>query len=472
MKVLSKLIPVVSSSICLATLTLLTSQTTLAQTSNSSGGCFQTLANADRLYLDGERTAAEQLYRQCKPSISEQSLITFFPEPITNPTQLPPDGQVWWTEAQAGYEQNLESKLFVPLNQLIEKYPGFVPAYNLLSQALEKYDRSEEALEPLEQAATLFPFNADIAKARVMALREAGERLEASIAARLFAIINPDHPEANEFKEMAEEDFKSFRRSTRREFGITGGIGAALNLVFGGGNLLSRGLETAQFVRLLTAGEEKMGSQLAEAQIENHTLVEDPVIVDYVKKIGEDVANLMGRDEFDYEFYVIQDNSLNAFALPGGKVFVNTGAILAANSEAELAGLMAHEVAHAVLSHGYQQIARSNLLATIGEVTSLGSIANLVTLNFSRNQERQADILATRALAGYGYAADGLYNLFATLNKQSSGSNPPEYLSTHPAPQNRLQYIQALIQRNGYNRYSYEGVEEHARIQRRLRELR
>ena len=169
---------------------------------------------------------------------------------------------------------------------------------------------------------------------------------------------------------------------------------------------------------MLTSGESSTGSRLAATEIEERILLEDPVIVDYVSRIGHDMADLMGRNDFEYEFYVLQDPTLNAFALPGGKVFVNTGAILAANSEAELAGLMGHEVAHAVLSHGYQKMARSNLLATIGEVTSLTRLTNLMTLNFNRNQERQCDILATRALAGYGYAADGLHGFFVTLNEQ------------------------------------------------------
>jgi tetratricopeptide (TPR) repeat protein len=431
--------------------------------------CYATVVQADQLYLENNRTAAEELYRQCKSSSEEQNLATFFPEPITDLAQLPPGGQALWAEAQAGYEEGLESKLFVPLELLLQDYPAFVPAYSLMAQALEAYERDDEILDILEQAATLFPDNVDIAWARVRALQNADKSLEASVAARLFTIINPNHPEVSNFEEVAEDEFNSFRRSTRREFGITGGLGALGRIIFGGGSTLSNVIETVPLVRMLTSGEEGIGSQLAEDEINNRDLIEDPVILDYVSRIGNDVANLMGRDEFEYEFYVVQDSSINAFALPGGKVFVNTGSILAANSEAELAGLIGHEVAHAVLSHGYQQMARSNLFATVGEITSLSSITNLITLNFSRNQEQQADILATRAIAGYGYAADGLHNFFVTLNEQSSGGQP-EYLSTHPATENRLRYLQALIQRNGYNRFAYEGVEEHHRIRQRLQE--
>ncbi|MEL7004070.1 MAG: M48 family metalloprotease, partial [Bacteroidota bacterium] len=150
--------------------------------------------------------------------------------------------------------------------------------------------------------------------------------------------------------------------------------------------------------------------------------------------------------------------------------FINTGAILAANSEAELAGLLAHELAHTVLSHGYKQLANNALLNAANNTLPLGDLAGLASLGISREHERQSDILATRAVAGFGYAADGLRNLFVTLNEQS-GSGPAEYLSTHPAPPTRISYLEALIQQNGYNRYAYEGVESHARIQQRIRQL-
>ena len=178
----------------------------------------------------------------------------------------------------------------------------------------------------------------------------------------------------------------------------------------------------------------------------------------------------MGRDEFDYEFHVIKNDSINAFALPGGKVFINTGAILAAQSEADLAGLIGHEVAHAVLSHGYQRLATDGLLSMVERAVPLGNLIRLASLDSNRDREKQPDILGTRAVAGYGYAADGLRDFFVTLNEQS-GSSQPEYLSTHPATANRINYLEALIQQNGYNRYAFEGVEEHARIQQRLREL-
>lgn len=448
------------------------SMESLAQTPQST--CYSVLANADKLYSEGDRTAAEKLYRQCKQPFASQDLETYFPEPITDPTQLRPGAQVYWREAQQGLERGQESRTMTALNLLTEQVPDFVPAYPLLAQALNEFDRADEAQAVLEQAATLFPYDADIARARTEALSDAGYPMEASMAARLFSMVNPDHPEREEFVAMADENLDDFKDDIKREYLTTGILGAVGNLVFGGGDLLSNAVDSASFASMLFKGEESTGKKLAAATVEeaqaNNVLLEDPVVLEYIDTMGQDIADQMGRDEFDYEFYVIADNTINAFALPGGKVFINTGSILAANSEAELAGLVAHEVAHAVLSHGYQRLATDGLLSVAQQALPLGNLVGLASLDFSRDNEKQADILGTRAIAGFGYAADGLRNLFATLNERSSSSQP-EYLSTHPAPPSRISYLEALIQQNGYNRYAYEGVEEHSRIQQRIQEL-
>ncbi|MEO0828617.1 MAG: M48 family metalloprotease [Cyanobacteria bacterium J06639_16] len=439
-----------------------------------STDCFAAIAEADQLYAEGDRTTAEQLYRQCKQPFPQQDLATYFPEPLTDSSQLSPAAQVHWRGVQDGLERDQENLTFVSLDLLIQEAPDFAPAYGLLAEALQRYDRQTEALEALEQAATLFPYDPDIARARTIALSNAGQPMEASMAARVFSMVNPAHPEREEFVAMADENLDTFKTNMRSQYLATGVLGIIGNVVLGSGSTLSNALDSVQIATMLVEGEDTTGTRLANATIEdakaNDTLVDDPVILEYVDTIGQDIAAQMGRDEFNYEFNVIDDNALNAFALPGGKVFINTGSILAANSEAELAGLIGHEVAHAVLSHGYQRIATNGLLSAADNALPLGNLAGLASLDFSRQNERQADILGTRAIAGFGYAADGLRNFFVTLNNQS-GSSQPEYLSTHPAPASRISYLEALIQQNGYNRYSYEGVEEHNRIQQRIREL-
>ncbi|MBE9061447.1 M48 family metallopeptidase [cf. Phormidesmis sp. LEGE 11477] len=459
----------------LAVITLLAIITPGSHAEEYTASCVDTISQADQLYLEGNTTAAEQLYRQCK-SAGSSTVATYFPEPVTDITQLGANEQSNWQQAQTSLSRNRPERALVFLNNLLARSPEFVPAYSPLAETLQDTEASDEALAVLEQASTLFPRDADIASARTDALRSAGQPLEASIAARLFAMVNPDHPEVNSFEKSAERDLKRFKSSVRSQYLAQTGLGIIGNIFLGGGSALENALnpQTLQAVQMIVEGESNIGSRFAaqyvsDAQASNK-LFEDPVVIDYVTRIGEDVAELMGRDEFEYEFWVIEDPSINAFALPGGKVFVHTGAILAANSESELAGLMGHEVAHAVLSHGYQSMSQASLLAAANNVIPAGgNLLGLVSLNNSRQNERQSDILGTRAVAGAGYAADGLHNFFQTLSEQG-GQRPPEYLSTHPATTTRLSYLDALIDENGYNRFAYEGIARHREIQQRIRE--
>lgn len=439
-----------------------------------SVNCVDAITRADQLYLDGNRTGAEALYRQCKPPIAQQNLRTAFPEPLMDPDRLRPASRVYWREAQEGLERNQENRIFTALDLLIQQHPDFVPAYSVLAEALQRFNRETDALATLEEAATLFPYNADIAMARTVALRNARKYLEASMAARLFAIINPDDPQRSEFIRLANDNLEIFKTNTRAQYIGTGILNIVGNIFFGGGSSTDNVISSAQLAATLIDGEEATGAALAATRVEEaqsqNALIEDPVILDYVNTIGQDIATQMGRDEFTYEFNVIASNALNAFAFPGGKIFINTGAILAADTEAELAGLIAHEVAHTVLSHGYQTLASQGLIETASNAIPIRNLAQMTTSSFSRQREQEADILGARAIAGYGYAADGLRNFLLTLS-QVSGSGQPEYLSSHPAPPTRIRYLEALIQQNGYNQYGYEGIAVHQRIQQRIRSL-
>uniref|UniRef100_A0ACD5H2Y3 M48 family metalloprotease n=1 Tax=Desertifilum tharense IPPAS B-1220 TaxID=1781255 RepID=A0ACD5H2Y3_9CYAN len=145
--------------------------------------------------------------------------------------------------------------------------------------------------------------------------------------------------------------------------------------------------------------------------------------------------------------------------------------MLKTNSEAELAGLLAHELAHAVLSHGFQLATSGGLIGNIAQYLPYGGLAsNLLVFSYSREMERQADELGTRILAASGYAADGMHNLMLTLDREDTPS-PPAWLSTHPDTQERIRNLERQILQSGLNRYAYEGVERHAEIQERLKPL-
>jgi predicted Zn-dependent protease len=432
----------------------------------------QLLIEADRLYLQGQYEQAEFLYRKAKePFVAEA--VQERPAAISDPTQLSPAGQVYWREANAGREAELYTRLMVPLELLVEDYPEFIPGHLLYAEVLAEQDKPEDSLAVLERATTLYPDEPELIRARVEALAENERWLEASIAARQFALLNPDRPDVGEFQALADQHLEEFQDRTRsrlRGNAIANFVTGAASFVLTG-NLFGP-LSAIETTVLMLRGESAVGESIAEQAVRQLELVEDETVVAYVNELGQQLAAVSGRDDFEYEFYVVRDETLNAFALPGGKIFVNAGAILEANSEAELAGLLAHELSHAVLSHGFQLVTSGNLTANLLQFIPYGGYAaNLAVLSYSRDMERQADALGTRILATSGYAADGLRNLMITLEEAEEESLPFVWLSSHPDTDERIENIETQIELNGYNRYTYEGVERHQAMQRRVEQL-
>ena len=199
-----------------------------------------------------------------------------------------------------------------------------------------------------------------------------------------------------------------------------------------------------------------LGRQLS-MQIEQQVkLVEDPVITEYVNRVGQNIV-LHSDAKIPFTIKVIQSDEVNAFALPGGYFYVNTGLILAADNESELAGVMAHELAHVLLRHGtanatkaqgFQIGALAGAIAGAvigggwGQIIQQGSQFGAGTwlMKYSREYERQADIVGAQIMARAGYDPRDLAHMFETIQKQG-GSGGPEWLSSHPNPGNRTQYI-------------------------------
>ncbi|MCL2934235.1 MAG: M48 family metalloprotease [Trichodesmium sp. MAG_R03] len=440
---------------------------------------YETLVKADFLYQQGDREAAEELYRKVKaPFESHQN--TMFPDPINNAENLSTEIQTQWEEAKKAADKNDNLEM---LQEFVAQHPEFVPGHLLLAKTLQKNKKEKEALQVLEKAASLLPDSAEIVEVHVKALKKEKDYLKASIAARQFVLVNPESPEAEKFQEIADENFDKFQNNIKGQMLGKGIFGTAIRV--GSCALLGNcdvvGIAVGEAIKmgsLMLQGESGLGSRAAESYKKKLSLVEDEEVVEYVTKMGNSIAELTGRDDFEYEFYVVRDNSLNAFVFPGGKVFVNTGAILNTNSEAELAGIIAHEVAHAVLSHSFQRIVTNNLYDSAGNIISdvlktdipIGNIvSNLISLQYSRSNERQADIIGTRVLATAGYAADGLRNFMVTVDEKYESKGSLSFLSTHPASDDRVKYLEQLIEHNGYNRYAFEGVEKHREIQEKLK---
>ena len=436
---------------------------------------LEKLAAADRLYLAGDKKAAVKLYREAKEVWAIETRTADEKEkPATfdDPAQLSPAGKVFWRNYQQGKKQGLETKTLAPLKLLTQREPQFTAGHIHYAQTLLKYEREEESKKVLSRAVAKYPDAPKLLKAKMAADIEADQWLDASILARQYALFNPDAPQAEEFDRLADEYLAKYQSNLRSSIkwnavgnAIAGTVGFALT-----GNLFGP-LSALQTTSTLLKGESGVGESSVKQIKKQVPLLEDREVNEYVNQIGQKVSAVAGRDEFDYEFHLIMDDNLNAFALPGGKVFVNAGAIMETDSEAELAGLLAHEVAHASLSHGFQLVTKGNLTANIvSYIPYVGNTASsLLVLNYSRSMERQADIFGTQILVNSGYAADGVRNLMAQLHEANQDHDHPEplpWLSSHPNSKQRIRYMERLIVDRNLNRFAYEGVVRHQEIKK------
>jgi len=209
------------------------------------------------------------------------------------------------------------------------------------------------------------------------------------------------------------------------------------------------------------AQDVELGLQAAQEARQQMPVMRDDAVTSYVEDIGRRLTAAIRPDlrhpEFRYSFEVINVREINAFALPGGPMFVNRGMIEAAKTEGEVAGVMAHEISHVALRHGTAQASKATkyeigqvagaVLGAIigggwGQVISQGTQFGLgaAFMRFSREFERQADIEGSHIMARAGYDPRDMANMFKTIEKQS-GSGGPQWLSDHPNPGDRSDYI-------------------------------
>ena len=173
-----------------------------------------------------------------------------------------------------------------------------------------------------------------------------------------------------------------------------------------------------------------------------------------VKEIG---SRLTKGSKYTYQWYIAEDAAINAFAIPGGYVVVNTGLIQAADSAEEVAGVLAHEVQHVELRHTLKNLVhslglRAALALALGDISggALGDVAaTLSELKFSRDLESEADQRGLAALRQASIAPQGMVTFFSKLHKQEKGAAPPALLSTHPASDNRMRTLQDMIGQQG-----------------------
>lgn len=200
----------------------------------------------------------------------------------------------------------------------------------------------------------------------------------------------------------------------------------------------------------------------AQAQVEQKMpVIHNSEVSEYLKSLGQRLAKSHYAGAWPYTFELVASKEVNAFSLPGGPIFVNTGAITAADNEAQLAGVMAHEMSHIVLRHATNQASKRNLVrvpaAIAGAITGggllgtlaqlgLGLGANSVLLHFSRTAESEADYNGVLIMSDAGYNPIELARFFEKLEAKSGRTGVfSQFLSDHPNPGNRVQSIESEL---------------------------
>jgi beta-barrel assembly-enhancing protease len=210
----------------------------------------------------------------------------------------------------------------------------------------------------------------------------------------------------------------------------------------------------------------QLGKQVAVDAQKQLPSCNDSKVDAYLTELGKKLSAKLpaGGVQYPFEFHCVNDKAINAFALPGGYVFVNRGAIEAADNEAELAGVMAHELAHVALRHGTAEATKAKTAQTgvgilgilFGDnaggalLTELGRFsAGGVLLRYSRATETQADVVGTQVLYDAGYDPRALAQFFEKIEADSKGQNPPEFFSDHPNPEHRVERVDEEINKLG-----------------------
>src|SRR5262245_6744882 len=204
----------------------------------------------------------------------------------------------------------------------------------------------------------------------------------------------------------------------------------------------------------------------------------------YVRQLGQKlVATIPQEYSWPFEFHVVPQKEINAFALPGGQMFINIGTITAAKNESERAGVMAHEMAHVYMQHSAKQAGKAQTTSMIAGIASavmggrggmLGQLGQMgiqmgaqgLMMKYSRGDESQADAVGAMILYKAKYNPQGMADFFQTMGSQG-GSAPPEFFSSHPNPANRQQAIQKQIagwplQNFASDKTSFNKLRQHA----------
>ncbi|MBE0537460.1 MAG: M48 family metalloprotease [Phycisphaerae bacterium] len=215
-----------------------------------------------------------------------------------------------------------------------------------------------------------------------------------------------------------------------------------------------------QLMLVSRAQEQQIGDEYApEVEKQLGGPIQNPQLQSYVNSVGQKIVQVSDMPDQQFQFVAVNDDSVNAMALPGGYIFITRGMLRQMETEAQLAAVLAHETVHVTARHSAnamsRQIGIGLLLSAVGSQTSqaAGTVAQLgaqiVGLKYSRDDEYEADTFGVDYLAKAGYDPQGMVQLMQLLEAQNS-TRPIEFFSTHPNPENRLGKIRQHIAESGY----------------------
>jgi predicted Zn-dependent protease len=211
-------------------------------------------------------------------------------------------------------------------------------------------------------------------------------------------------------------------------------------------------------IALVSESQEiQMGQEYAKQVVQSMGLYRDQKVQDYVTGLGMELAKKSERPNLPWAFYVMDDPTVNAFALPGGSIFVTRGILTHMNNEAELVGVLGHEIGHVTARHSVQQMTRQQLAqiglvagsvlsSTVAQYAGLASQGlGVLFLKYGRDAESQSDMLGFKYMVREGYDPTAMATMFQTLERVSrleGAGDIPEWTSTHPNPGNRIEATQ------------------------------
>ena len=206
----------------------------------------------------------------------------------------------------------------------------------------------------------------------------------------------------------------------------------------------------------------EMGQQVSRDAEQQVPMLNNARVDNYLNNLGRTLSGHASGEQYPYQFKCVNDRAINAFALPGGFIYINRGVIEAAENEAQLAGVMAHEISHVALRHGTNQTSKAYVaqvpLAILGGVLgnndSTGAMlaqlgadfaTNSLLLKYSRTAESQADEMGTQILYDSGYDPLAMAQFFEIIQAEDQSGRPVEFFSNHPNPDNRVERINQEI---------------------------